>query len=469
MSATYEKSIRLNSVYLDSENPRHDVLQAEPEIIAYLLLTEDIRPLAKDIASKGSISPIDLLALAPHPIVAGAYIPAEGNRRVCALKLLADPDRATTEADKRFFRALGKQMAEPITSFPAMVFSSKEAARPWVSMRHEGFQGGIGTKNWSPTQIARFNLMGSKQTNPNTQAVRLLDYARERNIITDSQLEAISLTLITRYLSNPFFRDALGLVNNKDLSITVPQDEFDTVVHRFLMDSRDLKSVVGSRTNAAERKKYADKLREEGHAPSTRGQPTTDVASDAARPTSSAGESVESPTEATPEPSAPTSAEDTTADRSATAPPKKNNPKRDDDKYVVPRAFKANIKKNTVLKRVYDELRTLPADDFPFCAAFLTRAVIEQAATLYIKQHGKTPPNWLHLKLLELEKMLDDDGVEEKARKPLRTMGSTRDDRGSADTLGAFVHGAIIPSKRDSIRIWDDVERALTHVFANLK
>ena len=111
----------------------------------------------------------------------------------------------------------------------------------------------------------------------------------------------------------------------------------------------------------------------------------------------------------------------------------------------------------------------MPADEFRFCAAYLTRAVIEQAASLYLKQDGQTPPRELHSKLLALEKLLEKEGLEDTTRKPLRTMGSNREDRGSADTLGAFVHGGVIPSKHDSIRTWDDVEPALAHIFANLK
>jgi hypothetical protein len=446
MNYELREGIKLSQVYLDPVNPRHDPLEAEAEIIKHLLSTEDVKPLARHIAIQGSLSPLELIALAPHPTVEGAFIPAEGNRRMCALKLLADPDRATTEADKRYFRTLREQMPKPIKSFRAIIFKTKKAARPWVSLRHEGLQGGVGTKSWSPGQKTRFNMDGVKPTNPNTQAVSLLDYAEQQGLITDAEKSLISITLLTRYLTNPVFRDAIGLANNRDLSISVPKSEFDHAVKRFLTDAMTPASGVSSRTAAADRKDYANKLREQGDAPVTRGQPPVDVS----KATNSAPAT---------KPTSPTTS----------VSPKRNNPSRDDDKYVIPRSFKANIQKNTVLKRVYDELYDLPADEFRFCAAYLTRAVIEQAATMYLRQKGKTPPRDLHSKLLELEKILETEKLPDNARKPLRTMGSNKDDRGSAETLGAFVHGGIIPSKHDAIRTWDDVQPALAHIFANLK
>ena len=64
---TTYKSVSINRIYLDPANPRHDPINNEREIIAHLLKTEDIRPLAKSISTLGSTSPIELLALAPHP------------------------------------------------------------------------------------------------------------------------------------------------------------------------------------------------------------------------------------------------------------------------------------------------------------------------------------------------------------------------------------------------------------------
>ena len=61
-----------------------------------LLGKEKVRKLAEDIATKG-ISPLDRLGVTAHPKVNDSYVAVEGNRRLCALKLLADPEKAPTE------------------------------------------------------------------------------------------------------------------------------------------------------------------------------------------------------------------------------------------------------------------------------------------------------------------------------------------------------------------------------------
>src|SRR5688500_8905980 len=96
--------VDLARVYLDNVNPRHDPIDNEREIIAHLLAREYVKPLARDIAERGSLSPLERLAVIPHPSVRDAYISVEGNRRVCALKLLADPEKAPDESDRRYFR-----------------------------------------------------------------------------------------------------------------------------------------------------------------------------------------------------------------------------------------------------------------------------------------------------------------------------------------------------------------------------
>ena len=126
MSINY-KSILLSRIYLDPENPRHDPIGNEREIIAHLLKFEDIRQLAKSIAQLGSTSPIELLAVAPHPSAKNRFNTAEGNRRLCALKLLLDPDKAPTEREKKYFRSLQQTMPRPIKSVMCVIFSDMEA------------------------------------------------------------------------------------------------------------------------------------------------------------------------------------------------------------------------------------------------------------------------------------------------------------------------------------------------------
>ena len=177
--ASEQKEIALNKIYLDNENPRHDFLATESDIIRYLLQKEDVRQIGKSIADLGGTSPLELIGLFPHPTAKGFYTVAEGNRRVCALKLLNDPDKADTEKNKNYFATLKERLAKPIKSVGAVVFDDKVEPNPWVSLRHGGQQGGIGTKQWIPQQKERFDRKSSGKVNPNTQASLILDHARQ--------------------------------------------------------------------------------------------------------------------------------------------------------------------------------------------------------------------------------------------------------------------------------------------------
>lgn len=435
------KPIDVSRIYLDNENPRHDPIDTEPEIISYLIEKENIKALARHIASIGSTSPLERIGVIRHPKAKGAYVSVEGNRRLCALKLLGDPDKADTEANKKYFRALAEKMERRPEQLEAVIFPDKQVARPWISLRHEGEQDGVGTKSWKTDQKARFNTQGSGRRNPDVQAYLLKEYARQQGLLDEDQADTVSITTLTRYLSNPVFRATLGLADTRKLSVTVPTDEFNKVVKRFLHDVMDPSSGVSSRTDADARKAYAEKLRSEGVAPLTRDLKPFDVSTG----------------------SRPRAEETGTVSRK-----RRNNRSPDQRRTVIPRAFSAHIK-DKVLKRLYDELRELDAEDFSFAATYLLRATIEQAATLLLKKAGKSVDRELHKNLERVAKLLADDGLTDRQLKTLRTMSTDRDSRYSPDTLGHFVHGGAIPTHTQGIRLWDSIEDVMSEIFSRLE
>jgi len=49
------KEIDVSRIYLVNENPRHDPIENEPEIIQYLITHENVKPLARHIANAGCV------------------------------------------------------------------------------------------------------------------------------------------------------------------------------------------------------------------------------------------------------------------------------------------------------------------------------------------------------------------------------------------------------------------------------
>jgi hypothetical protein len=433
--------VPLQKIYLDNENARYDPIDSEPEITAHLIAHEYVRALARDIVRRGSTSPLERMAVIPHPEITNAYITAEGNRRLCALKLLHEPDKAP-EGERSYFRQLGKEMNSPVTSMEVVVFKDREAARPWVSLRHEGAQDGVGTRTWTTRQKARFDEAGGRPTNPNLLAVAVIDYALKKGLITPKDHARINVTTVTRFLGNPVVRNVLGLGSRWELKINVPEAEFDVVLVQFLKDAlAGGKSGVTSRTDKDDREAYAHKLRKEGVAPKSRLKAPLNLDSKTGKVAGGV---------------------------SASAKKLRHTRNPDTRPHVVPTEFVVQIR-NRVLKRVYDELRGIDAEDYSFAAGYLFRAFIEQAARLFCKQYSLGFEGDLHVLLGRVARKLEaDDALTNHQLKPLRVMASDKDNRLSPDSLGAWVHGSMIPTRAELNRRWETLEPCLRAILDRL-
>lgn len=253
-------------LYLDTENPRHDPLTDQPEIIKQLIANEKIKRLAQDIAENG-ISPLDIFAVIEDENE--NYIVLEGNRRICALTLLNDPDSAPP-GDRGYFAKLAKKSNAP-AEVPCVIFEDREEARQWLERRHLGPQEGIGIVSWNAVQKARF-FKGSN----NTLAVNLLDYAVENGLVSADDRKKGILTTATRFLGNPLFRHTLGIasgVADSEIRIDVEKEKFNRVLGRFCDDLVNGSNGVTSRTNKEDRERYAKKLKSLGIAPTNHTDP----------------------------------------------------------------------------------------------------------------------------------------------------------------------------------------------------
>lgn len=244
--------ISINSIFLDLDNPRHVPFKTEDEVIEYLCDKEDVWPLARDISNVG-LNPLERVALVPIRGQKNSYTMAEGNRRLCALKLLMDPDRAPARFRKNF-EDLAKRRS-PVKELPAVIFDSDEEVRPWLERIHNGAQGGRGRKDWNAEQSQRFS--GSSK---NKVAQAFLDYAVAEGMLSEDERKG-KLTTVQRFLGIDVFRDALGLdqTNPDELARTRPKPDFDSIARRFVSDLLGGK-LVSSRMNKKEITEYSRPL-----------------------------------------------------------------------------------------------------------------------------------------------------------------------------------------------------------------
>lgn len=236
--------VPLGSIFLDLDNPRHVAYETEDQVIEYLCESEDVWPLARDIARIG-LNPLESFALIPVRGQKDRYTMTEGNRRLCALKLMADPDRAPARLRKGFEDLATRR--PPPTALRAVVFETDEEVRPWLERIHNGANGGIGRKPWNADQQQRFS--GSTK---NKIAQKFLDYAVAEGMLTEEQRKG-KLTTVQRFLGVESMQEAMGIdaTNPDELARTRPKAEFDHIAKRFIRDLLEGKEVT-SRKNKPE-------------------------------------------------------------------------------------------------------------------------------------------------------------------------------------------------------------------------
>ena len=241
--------IDVSRLFLDDANPRHKPFQTQAEVIAYLCQSEKVLPLARDIAANG-LNPLELFAV----VACGdnAFFAAEGNRRLCALKLLNDPQLAPSSLRKEF-AALG-QAGPAVLSIPAIVFSNREAVDLWLNRIHAGSGDGRGRRPWTAEQKARHSGYGK-----NVRAQMLLDVGEGYGLINKTERSG-RISTVQRYVQNPAFRGALGL-DVRDAgnpTTTLAEPDFKNRLATFLKDL--VSKQITTRDNVPDIRLYAAQL-----------------------------------------------------------------------------------------------------------------------------------------------------------------------------------------------------------------
>lgn len=250
----FVESVQVNRIFLNLENPRFEAVDTESEAIEILCNTEDVYPLAVDIVEQESINPMERVALVPvSDSPRGkrtSYTVVEGNRRICALKLLIDPDLAPAKFRKKF-EALAADWT-PITTVAAVILTDFDDVTVWLKRMHEGALGGIGRRSWNADQKQRFS--GSTK---NQMALDFLDYCEEQGFISKDERKG-TLTTVQRFVSKEAFKEHFGLDTEDPTKLrrTRPQEEFDKLAKTFIEDLKE-KTKVNSRMNKPQIAQYA--------------------------------------------------------------------------------------------------------------------------------------------------------------------------------------------------------------------
>ena len=151
-----ERRVALAALKFDPENPRLPLdLQGgdQEELAVHLELGFDAYTVAESIASHGFFGSEPLIVVV-DPEDADTYLVVEGNRRLAALKGLADSSLRSKFATPGSWDELAERMDDPLDltyEVPVVEVASREAAAPIIGFRHIS-----GILQWTPYAQARY-------------------------------------------------------------------------------------------------------------------------------------------------------------------------------------------------------------------------------------------------------------------------------------------------------------------------
>ena len=438
--------VQFGKLHFDPVNPRGEPEPDEEKVRALFGSQSETQKLAAHMAENGQ-NPLDRLGIVEHPKLPGHYVVREGNRRLCAMQLLRDPNRAPTEASRTGFHKLAASGRPIPDKIQVVLFHEKLKARIWMSVKHEGEQNGVGTKNWGSGEKTRFNREGdtgsTRPKNPNRQAEALLTYAVREALISPDERALIALTTVTRYLPN--VRAALALLNTEDCTTNSPRTEFNAALQRFLRDTivsgaTGAKAEVHSRSTATERTEYAEKLRSDGVSPVHRDQPPYDPYLTPSKSDGKGG---------------------TTAKKSVTHPSKRTQ--------LIPSSFTISIK-DAVLLRLVREGKESNPDSALFSCNYLIRVILERIVYLYVTKHGVGRDGDFSPVLQRvIENARGSSTPPSKGVVNVLTKAADKKSSYSYELMSNPVHGGSVPTGADNRANWETLQPALEYLLARLK
>lgn len=191
MSQTDKLEVDIQNLLFDPENPRipeglngHD----EGEVLEWMLRNADLLGLMSSIGATGYSNAEPLLAISDGK---DKFIVVEGNRRLAALKLLLNPERATVR--RSAVKDCVEQSTHRPTHVPVIVSNTRSEVLAYLGYRHI-----TGVKPWGPLQKAKylkqlFNYYASQGQSPEASLRQIAKVAATKTGYAKKILSTLAL------------------------------------------------------------------------------------------------------------------------------------------------------------------------------------------------------------------------------------------------------------------------------------
>jgi len=429
---TYQ--IDLTDLLLDPENPRHDIIDNQPEILEVMAKDPKTHKLARDVASHG-LNPLEKV------LVMGKgkrFLVLEGNRRTSALKLLNEPDLVPSAANK--YRTIQAEFDFEVPDKVECVYvSDRDIADHWLRIKHGGQLGGVGTVDWNAELFAIYNQRRGVE-GESSLSLQLLDYATEKEFIDVDDRGKFPITTLNRLVNDAEVRKLLKLEKSEEgMTFGIQKEEVDKLLQRIVKDVATKKIKARSWYEQTDRLKYIKNIAQECSAD------LDNTVNDPYRLNSGASKSSKKPTRSR----------------------KKETPDSLDRGRLIPAHFTVKIAKSRErINTIYVELKLrLNIKTSTNAVSVLYRVFMELGADAYMdsckipatKRGGRELS--LRSKLEKVVKHMEDNSwIEKKHASAAKRAISSESNIMSVDTFNAYVHSeASHPNARDLNTTWNNM------------
>ncbi|WP_417798710.1 hypothetical protein [Terasakiella pusilla] len=457
-----EKTIRVTMLLVDESNFRIGEYDTQRDAIHAIIEEQGKKlvVLAEHILAN-KLSPIERLVVVEdeeNPTDADEenkkYIVCEGNRRVSALKLMANPRLAEgTELAAAFKRLAKKFETDPINEVNCIVMDDTVKAFEWIELRHSSGLGGAGLEQWGA--VAKTHAEAAK--GKKRRWLSVFNFLKEQGGDTSDLLAGVrkKTTALDRVFGSSAMNEHLGITFSKDYEVviengeaedgkvllwkmleTMADDDFSTNdVHGF--EDRE-EFIVGFSDYNVKKMPQSGSGSKGGSG--GRGSGSGSGSGSGGKPNGGRGGKK----------------------------PNGGKKKSPSDRATLARTGRDdgyNIS-DPRLNDLYKELKKIKVGTYPAISSVMIRVFLELSTVAYIEENDISPPNpkasggWADYKLKEKVRAvvhhIDPKKTNEKLDMVRKGLSGDKDWLHSVENLHSYVHDSSAdPSGKESIKIWD--------------
>jgi hypothetical protein len=442
-----KEPIPLTDIFLDVHNPRlkSELNHENTAIVDFFLDPNNkVLALAKDIAEFGIDPSQRAIVMRADDGDDETYIVLEGNRRICALKILSAPEilnGSIPENKQRTINKLAEQFRKhSIDVLDCAVVDNRTEADRWLQLRHTGQNSGVGVVEWDAELKARYL---TRLTQGKHIGVQVLDIVDAHGLLSEKAKKSDKKVFdaIRRMVTDADAQRVLGyqIINNK-LHSYFPADEVAKALTKIV---EDFKTGAKNTNDIHSKKNRTDYLKEFKKA----NKPDPAKKKSELRELDS-GNVV------------------TDAQKKATKP--RRQPAQKDRPYIVPSEFRLSIPHHR-LSLIYGELRKLRFEGNVNAIGVMFRAFLEMSIDEFVSNKNITVKvrrgTWPSLmdKVLAVADYLENlsTGAWSSGKlRPVRKFASISHVQGTnVDTLHAWVHDRnFSPAPIELRTAWNNLE-----------